>query len=181
MDACVNLFFAWGFERQMTNALSEIPSGERERHVIVTGGYNPGFNRRPNLRWVLERRLRRLRTEYLDVFLFMGVLMPQQLSDFTLGKMQRLEEVGRVRAIGIARHDHAFLAALGGGTDLDVLMLWYDVAHRGAESRIFSALGERGPRVISYTATGWGSSLHRRAAGRGVTASLRHASATGSR
>jgi hypothetical protein len=38
IDAGVNLFFAYGFDRQMTNVLRELSPGERERHVIVTGG-----------------------------------------------------------------------------------------------------------------------------------------------
>jgi aryl-alcohol dehydrogenase-like predicted oxidoreductase len=161
MDAGVNVFFAYGFDRQMTNVLREIAPGERERHVFVTGGYNLGFNRRPNLRRVLERRLRRLRTEYLDVFLFMGVLKPQHLSDFTLEEMQRLKEEGRVRAIGVSCHDQAFLEVLARAGDLDVLMLRYNAAHRGAESGVFPVLGEHGPAVISYTATRWGRLLHR--------------------
>jgi aryl-alcohol dehydrogenase-like predicted oxidoreductase len=161
MDAGVNLFFAYSIDRQMTKVLRAIPPGERERQVFVTGGYNLGFNRRPNLRRVLEKCLRRLRIDYLDVFLFMGVLKPAHLSDFTLEQMQRLKEEGRIRAIGISCHDQEFLEVLARGGDLDVLMLRYNAAHRGAESRVFPALGEHGPGVISYTATRWGRLLRR--------------------
>jgi predicted aldo/keto reductase-like oxidoreductase len=161
IDRGVNLFFCYGFDGQMIQVLRAIAPAERERFVIVTGGYNLGFNRRPNLRRVLERRLRQLRTDYLDVFLFMGVLKPAHLSGWTVEEMQRLKEDGRVRAVGISCHDQALLGRLAQQGTLDVLMLRYNAAHRGAESAVFPLLGPGDPGVISYTATRWGRLLRR--------------------
>jgi diketogulonate reductase-like aldo/keto reductase len=48
----------------------------RERLVIATGGYN-WLLWRPNLRKSLESVLRRYRTDYIDVFHYLGVLKPR--------------------------------------------------------------------------------------------------------
>jgi hypothetical protein len=44
--------------------------------VIATGGYN-WLLWRPNLRKSLESVLRRYRTDYIDVFHYLGVLKPR--------------------------------------------------------------------------------------------------------
>jgi aryl-alcohol dehydrogenase-like predicted oxidoreductase len=44
---------------------------------------------------------------------------------------------------------------------LDVLMMRYNAAHRGAEQEIFPHLGASNPGVVSYTATRWGRLLKR--------------------
>ncbi len=43
--------------------------------------------------------------------------------------------------------------------DLDVLMIRYNAAHRGAEAEIFDSLDAERPGVVAYTATRWGQLL----------------------
>ncbi|MGC8793724.1 MAG: hypothetical protein ACP5U2_10075, partial [Bryobacteraceae bacterium] len=75
LDAGFNFLFCYGWDRQMIRVLRELPADRREQCVIATGAYNFPW-RRPDLRKALERRLRQLRTDYIDVFLFLGVLKP---------------------------------------------------------------------------------------------------------
>ncbi len=77
---------------------------------------------------------------------------------------ERLREKGKVRFLALSTHNRPLLPTLfdaGDGTGfLDVAMLRYNAAHRGAEKDVFRFLPrERPPGVIAYTATRWGHLL----------------------
>ncbi len=159
-DAGVNYLFCYGFDTQMTRSVRDLAPSRREQFIIATGAYNvPPI--RPNLRRVLERRLRQLRTDYIDVFLFLGVLKPSHFPPELEDELLRLKEDGRVRAAGISCHDRAFAGTLAARRALDVLMIRYNAAHPGAESDIFPYISPQGPAIVSYTATRWGRLLKR--------------------
>ena len=150
----VNFFFAYGFDTQMIGALREQFKTRRRELIIASGGYN-WILWRSSLRKNLERRLRQLGTDYLDVFLFMGVLKPEQLPDAVIEEMVRFREEGKVRAIGISTHHRRLAGSLASTGSLDVLMIRYNAAHRGAEADIFPHLAAHDPGLVSYTATRW--------------------------
>jgi aryl-alcohol dehydrogenase-like predicted oxidoreductase len=75
--------------------------------------------------------------------------------------MRRFREEGKVRAIGISTHDRKLAGRLADRGALDVFMVRYNAAHRGAEQDIFPFLEEYHPGVVSYTATRWGHLLRR--------------------
>jgi aryl-alcohol dehydrogenase-like predicted oxidoreductase len=160
IDRGVNFFFAYGFDTQMIRVLREQFRARRRELIIATGGYN-WILWRSNLRKSLERRLRQLGTDYLDVFLFMGVMKPEQLPDTVVEEMIRFRDEGKVRAIGISSHNRRLAAALALKGDLDVLMIRYNAAHRGAEAEIFPQLAAHDPGTVSYTATRWRFLLRR--------------------
>jgi predicted aldo/keto reductase-like oxidoreductase len=72
IDNGINYFFAYGFDTQMVKVMRDVLQKEREKYVLATGAYNLLYGH-PNLRRTLEKRLRQFRTEYIDVFLFLGV------------------------------------------------------------------------------------------------------------
>jgi len=76
-------------------------------------------------------------------------------------ELARLREEGRVRAIGISTHDRKFAGELAAEGALDLLMIRYNAAHRGAEQDIFPHLAPFNPGVVSYTATRWSYLLRR--------------------
>jgi aryl-alcohol dehydrogenase-like predicted oxidoreductase len=159
-DQGVHVFFAYGFDTQMVQAMREILPRDRESTVLVTGAYNliVGY---PSLRRTLERRLRQFRTEYVDVFLFLGVMKEKEFPPRARDELRRLREEGKVKAIGVSTHDRKFAGRLAASGDLDVLMVRYNAAHRGAERDIFPHLSRHDPGIISYTATRWRSLLRR--------------------
>ena len=159
-DAGVNLFFAYGFDSQMVKGLRELFRADRDRHVLVTGAYNLLWGH-PDLKRTLEKRLRQFRTDHVDVFLFLGVTKPEHFTDRTRDELLRLREDGRVRAVGVSIHHRALAGQLAVAGDLDVLMVRYNAAHRGAERDIFPHLAAHDPGVISYTATRWTRLLRR--------------------
>jgi len=156
----INFFFGFGMDTQLTKGLREIFKGEREKLFLATGAYNfiIGY---PNLRRTLEKRLRQFGTDYIDSFLFLGVMKEKEFPRKVLDEMIRFKEEGKVRSIGISCHNRAFLGKLASDGVLDVLMLRYNAAHRGAEQDVFPYLGKHNPGVISYTATRWTELMRR--------------------
>jgi len=160
IDAGLNYFFSFGIDWQMHSIMKDVLTNNRENFIIATGAYNLLIGN-PNIRRTLEKRLRQLRTDYIDVFLFLGVLQPKHFSERTREELQRLREEGKVRAIGISTHNRKFAGQLAAENAVDVLMIRYNAAHRGAEQDIFPYLSTHDPGIASFTATRWRYLLHR--------------------
>ncbi len=144
----------------MTGALREVLPRNREKYVVATGAYNY-IVWAADLRRTLEKRLRQLRTDYIDVFEFMGVMKPRQFTPRVREQLAELREDPRVGSVAISCHDRKFAASLAADRTLDAIMIRYNAAHRGAEQDIFPHLPEPRPGVIAYTATRWRKLLHR--------------------
>lgn len=154
-EAGVNCFFYFGFDTQMTAALREITRGRRERFVLATGGYN-WILWRSDLRKTLERRLRQLRTDYIDVFHYLGALKPEHWTPKVADDLQSVRESGLVRAVSVSTHDFTLARQLAQCGAVDALMVRFNAAHRAAETELFPHLGPKPPAVIAFTATCWG-------------------------
>ena len=160
LDEGVNYFFGYGFDGQMTSVMRDVVKTKRKEIVLATGAYNLIWGY-PNLRRTLEKQLRQFGTDYLDVFSFLGVMKPKEFPPQVLEEMQRFKEEGKVRAIGISCHDRKFAGELAEKKALDVLMIRYNAAHRGAEQDIFPHRYDHSVGVIGYTATRWTYLLRR--------------------
>ena len=160
LDEGLNYLFHYGFDRQMVRVLRDVLKTNREKYVVATGAYNYIWWRQ-NIRRTLEKRLRKLGTDYLDVFHFLGVTKSKEFPEQVLDELRTLRDEGRVRAIAISCHDRKFAGELAARGALDVLMIRYNAAHRGAEQEIFPHLAGHNPGVVSYTATCWTYLLRR--------------------
>ena len=154
LDDGVNYFFHYGFDRQMVGVLREVLKNNREKYVVATGAYNY-IRWRQDVRRTFEKRLRSLGTDYIDVFHFLGVMKSSELPMQILEELRTLRDEGRVRAIAISTHDRKLAGELATRGALDVLMIRYNAAHRGAEQELFPHLAGHNPGVVSYTATRW--------------------------
>jgi len=163
LDEGVNFFFAYGIDGQMIRGLRDVTRTRRESIVLATGAYNLIWGH-PNLRRTLEKRLRQFATDYIDLFLFMGVMKPAECPDEVLEEMVRFRQEGKVRSVGLSTHDRKFAGQLATRNAVDVLMIRYNAAHRGAEQDIFPHLAAHDTGLVSYTATRW-TQLHRRPRG----------------
>jgi aryl-alcohol dehydrogenase-like predicted oxidoreductase len=154
LDEGLNFFFCFGIDKQMIAVLRDVLRRDREKYILATGAYNllVGY---PNLERTLEKRLRQLRTDYIDIFLFLGVTKAKHFPDKTREELYRLRETDKVRTVGISTHNRKFAGKLGDEGALDVLMMRYNAAHRGAEQEIFPYLAHHKPGIVSYTATRW--------------------------
>jgi aryl-alcohol dehydrogenase-like predicted oxidoreductase len=160
IDLGINYFFCYGFDTQVTKTIRELAPSQRQNIVVSTGAYNLLVGH-PNLRRSLEKRLRQLGTDYIDVFLFLGVNKGKQLTDHVQEELVRFREEGKVRFVGLSCHDRKFAGQLAEGGWPDVLMIRYNAAHRGAEQDIFPHLETHHPGVVGYTATRWKYLLRR--------------------
>ncbi len=154
IDQGLNFFFCFGIDKQMLAVLRDVFKRDRERFVVATGAYNLLVGH-PNLRRTLEKRLRQLRTDTIDIFLFLGVTKPEHFPQKTLDELYELKEEGKFGHLGISTHDRKFAGRLAAEGALDALMIRYNAAHRGAELDIFPHLAPHDPGIISYTATRW--------------------------
>lgn len=160
VDEGLNYFFCFGIDTQMLAVMRDVIARERERFVIGTGAYNWIWWHN-DFRRTLEKRLRQLRTDYIDVFHFLGVTRAKDFPERLRDELARLKERGLVRATSMSTHDRKFAGALAAQGALDTMMVRYNAAHRGAESEIFPYLEPHRPGVISFTATRWRYLLRR--------------------
>jgi aryl-alcohol dehydrogenase-like predicted oxidoreductase len=160
LDEGLNYFLYFGFDNHMTGVLRERLGSRRDQYVLATGAYNWIVWHEP-LRRVLERRLRQMRTDYIDIFHFFGVTRRKHFTAQVREELQAVRESGLVRAVAISTHDRTFAAELAREGTLDAVMIRYNAASRGAETEIFPQLPASKPAVVSYTATRWKSLFQR--------------------
>jgi aryl-alcohol dehydrogenase-like predicted oxidoreductase len=160
IDEGINFFFGFGFDLQLVRALRTAMKGRREKFIVATGAYNYILGH-PNLRRTLEKRLRQFSTDYIDVFLFLGVMKEKEFPERAMEELTRFREEGKVRAIGMSCHNRPLVGKLALQGSLDVMMMRYNAAHRGAERDIFPYLAKHNPGIMSYTATRWTALLRR--------------------
>jgi len=160
LDEGVTYFFCYGFDFQMLRVLRRLPAERRDRIAIATGAYN-WIVWRQDLLTTLEKRLRQLKTDHIDVFHLLGVTRPKDLTPRVRDQLAQLRGDPRVRAVAISCHDRKLAGQLAASGALDCLMIRYNAAHRGAETDIFPHLAAHDPGVVSYTATRWTYLLRR--------------------
>jgi aryl-alcohol dehydrogenase-like predicted oxidoreductase len=156
-DHGINTFMVHFLMKELCEGVRRlISAGHREKLVLVS---EVGLPFARTARSGLERHLRLLGTDHLDVWLVGWVRNNWYVRDSVWSEMVRLRESGKARAIGISSHDRPLAAALARRLPVDVLMVRYNAAHRGAEREVFDPLadlGEKHPGIIAYTATRWG-------------------------
>ena len=160
IDEGVNYLFAFGVDTHMNRVIRGMTAAERDGMVIATGGYN-WLVWHPKLKTSLENALRRLNTDRIDVFHYLGVIKPGDLNRRVREEMAALREDPRVGAIAVSCHDRTLAGQLAAAGDVDVLMIRYNAAHPGAETDIFPHVAARGTGVVGYTATRWTFLLRR--------------------
>jgi len=149
----LNYFFCYGFDSHMTAVLRDLFQKDREKYVVATGPYNFIWGHQ-NFRKTLEKRLRQLKADYIDIFLFLGVMKETQFSPQLRAELRALRDEGKIKAIGCSTHNRQFAGRLLASDEIDVIMMRYNAAHPGAERDIFPHLEHR-QGVVSYTATRW--------------------------
>ena len=112
----------------------------------------------------LARILNELGTAYVDVLTFYYVEQAEEWRQISepggsLGFCRAAQQDGRVRLLGLTTHQRRLAADIARGGALDLLMVRYNAAHRGAESDVFSVTDSQGIPVVVYTCLRWGALL----------------------
>lgn len=151
----VNAFFWEPRYAELTRFLRSRRAG-REGLVVIAGTYNAGAEA---IRRDVERACKRLRTDWIDVFLLFWVRSRERLSREDFEALARLREEGKVRAFGFSTHDRAICREALAQTNWPVVMTRHSAAHPGAEESVLPAASARGTGVLTFTATAYGRLL----------------------
>jgi aryl-alcohol dehydrogenase-like predicted oxidoreductase len=108
--------------------------------------------------------LRALGTDYIDVLTLYYVEEPDEWCELALpgGVLDYCRSARRdgvIRRLGITTHQRRMAAEAARSGLIDVLMIRYNAAHRGAEREVFPVTDARQIPVIAYTALRWGALL----------------------
>lgn len=144
-----------------TAPIKEALAADRDRYVVATGPTTAFWG--GNLRAYVDKALRLLGTDHLDILQMHWLGVTSWWTDGTVEAMVALRDEGKVRALGVSIHDRQRAGQLAADSPLDWLMIRYNAAHPGAERDIFPHLapgpGRKG--ITSYTATAWRRLLKR--------------------
>lgn len=156
----INTFLVHSLMKEICEGVRRlIATGHRDELVLVSESTLPFGG---SVRRSLEKQLRVLGTDHLDVWLEGWVRSRWYVRAPVWSEMLRARDTGQARAIGFSCHDRPLAASLARELRADILMIRYNAAHRGAEREIFAPLEQAGadrPGIIAYTATRWGMLL----------------------
>jgi len=147
-------YWVWGGGfGKVTDGIREIIKGDRQTHVVGMLGWGYfGWQ----VRRSVEDALRKLSTDYLDVFKLGWLGRTSIYSRGIVDTLLRLKQEGKILSIGISIHDRKRAGRLALDSEIDLFMIRYNAKHTGAEQDIFPHLARRNPAVVSYTALAWG-------------------------
>lgn len=151
-DQGVNYWLYGASFRKVTVGLKSVIKRDRDRHVVAFLGMG-GFAWQ--VRRSVEGALKRLETDYLDVFKLGWLGKTSRYSPGILEELAKLKDEGKIRTIGTSIHDRARAGRLAEDSPIDVFMIRYNAKHPGAERDIFPHLEARNPAVVAYTALAW--------------------------
>lgn len=129
-------------------------SGRRERVYLVSKVLPENASRRGTIA-ACERSLKRLKTDYLDLYLlhWRGSIPLEE----TLEAFAALRERGAIRHYGVSNFDVADLEeaeSLAGGRDIATDQVLYNLEKRGVEWSLLPRCRERGMRLMAYSPLG---------------------------
>ncbi len=150
-------YWVWGRGfGKVTDGIRDVIKYGRENNVVAMLGW--GFFGW-QVRRSVEDALRKLKTDYLDVFKLGWLGRTSIYSKGIIDTLLKLKQEGKVLAIGTSIHDRKRAGRLALDSEIDLLMIRYNAKHPGAEQDIFPYLTKRNPAVVSYTALAWGQLL----------------------
>lgn len=154
-NAGCNLFFWEPGYRSLTTFLRE--SRRRGGDSLVVSGTYHATERA--IRQDVERALRRLERDCLDVFLVFWVRSEARLGGDVPKVLAKLKSEGLVRAAGFSTHDRELATRTLGVAPWDVVMVRHSAAHPGAEERLFARAEETDTGILGFSATSYGRLL----------------------
>ena len=143
----------------MSAAIRELTADERERLVLIA---QIGARDAAGMRAGLDAALAEAGHGYLDCVTLYYIESEAEwervaAADGALTALREAKAHGRIRAIGLTSHQRRLAARLAETGELDMLMVRYNAAHRGAEDDVFPVTRRLGLPVATYTGQRWGA------------------------
>ena len=145
----------------MRDAIRALGPHRREVHVAVQLAARTADAARRELDGYLEE----LGTDYVDVATYYYVEYADEWSRI-VGRggaadyLERARDEGIVRAIGLTSHQRSLAADIAASGRLDLLMIRYNAAHRGAETDVFPTTTRLQMPVVAFTCVRWGALMN---------------------
>jgi predicted aldo/keto reductase-like oxidoreductase len=160
IDRGINFLNWCGTPDALSQVIPEL--GPRRREVMVCVQFEARTAEEAERE--LGQILRELKTDYIDALTFYYVEEPAEWEQIigrggALAFCRRTKEAGAVRLLGLTTHQRPLAAATARSGLLDLLMIRYNAAHRGAERDVFPTTDALGLPVVVYTCLRWGALL----------------------
>lgn len=97
----------------------------------------------------VESALKRLQTDYIDVF-YIHFPDDQTPKNEAVAALKKLKDAGKIRAIGVSNFNLAQLKEANQTGDIDIVEDNYNLVHRDAEQTLFPYLQEHGITFVPY-------------------------------
>lgn len=137
--------------------LGEAIAGVPRESLFVTTKVLPSNARYRDVLRAAERSLKRLRLEYVDLYLLHWP--GEHPLEETMHALERLVDDGKTRLVGVSNFDVDDMleaASYLRATPLACNQVLYHLAERGVENRLIPAAAERGIAIVGYTPFGRG-------------------------
>jgi aryl-alcohol dehydrogenase-like predicted oxidoreductase len=154
-------YWNWcGEEDGMCEAIRDL--GRKRTEVVIASQISVDDWSRDTMRFELDRALKKLKTDWLDIVTLYYVESESEWSeilseDGALRALKEAKQEGRIRAIGLTTHQRPLAANWVKSGELDLLMIRYNAAHRGVETDVFPITDELGVPVVCFTCLRWGA------------------------
>ncbi|HDR7949602.1 TPA: aldo/keto reductase [Bacillus toyonensis] len=147
---------SYGFGRS-EELVGEVLKGKRHELILATkGGIQPllngetYINNEPSyLRNAVENSLRRLQTDYIDLY-YLHFTNPETSYIDSIGELTRLKEEGKIRSIGISNVNIEQLKEANQHGHIDVVQSPYNMLNRTAEEELLPYCIKEGISFIPY-------------------------------
>lgn len=158
LDKGINFLNWCGHPDGLSQAVVEL--GKRRAEVVVCVQFEARTAHDASSE--LATILRQLGTDYVDVLTFYYVEHEAEWREIVapggaLEYCQAAQRAGQVRLLGLTSHQRPLAAKIAAGGHLDLLMLRYNAAHRGAEVDVFPVTERLHMPVVVYTCLRWGA------------------------
>ena len=162
IDAGVDYLNWCGRTDGMREAIRNL--GNKRRSVVIAVQLQS--RTAPAARRELAAIKRDLHTDYIDVVTYYYVEAPAEWAEIIApgGAAEVLEEErtrGTITTIGLTTHQRPLAAQLAQSGRIDLLMIRYNAAHRGAEEEVFPITRNAGISVVAFTCLRWGALLQK--------------------
>jgi predicted aldo/keto reductase-like oxidoreductase len=160
LDRGIN-FLNWaGSEDTISQTVANLGARREEVVVCVQFGARTAADAGEELRSILSA----LGSDYVDVATFYYVETREEWAEIigpggALDYCRSAQSAGQIRRLGLTTHQRPLAAEAAKSALIDLLMIRYNAAHRGAEQEVFPAALAAGLPVIAYTGLRWGALL----------------------
>ncbi len=138
--------------------VAQVLKGRRDQVIVSTKGGLMGHHRDPErepvydrpekVREALESSLRRLGTDYVDVYFDHIWWDKHEETEAFIEALAQLKAEGKARAVGVSTDDFEYVKHFNKNGTLDVVQLEYSILNRKVERQILPYLQEHGIGVV---------------------------------